>query len=169
MGRPVKNIDQAQVEKLAGIGCTLEEMAVVLDCAENTLRRRFGRAIKAGRLNANASLRRTQWQTATGTATTKTVKVAPDGATVTTTTEGRAPSAAMQIWLGKQLLGQKEKVEASGPNGGPIETHELGTVSDDRLDAEIKKLNAALQNIAATMGDQAEAGRAAEGEGPAAG
>jgi hypothetical protein len=27
----------------------------------------------------------------------------------------------MQIWLGKQYLGQSDKQEQSGPNGGPVE------------------------------------------------
>jgi hypothetical protein len=26
----------------------------------------------------------------------------------------------MQIWLGKQYLGQRDKQEQSGPNGGPV-------------------------------------------------
>lgn len=150
MGRPIKDIDPGQVEKLAGIGCTVEEIAHVLDCGERTLRRRFGRALKGGRLNARASLRRKQWETAMGTA-------------------GKAPSAAMQIWLGKQMLGQKDKAEVSGADGGPIETTELGRAGDDALDREIEKLTGAIQDVAKALRDEEPAGPAAAGEAEAAG
>jgi hypothetical protein len=29
-------------------------------------------------------------------------------------------SVVMQIWLGKQHLGQRDKQEKSGPDGGPV-------------------------------------------------
>ncbi len=150
MGRPLKEIDPEQVEKLAGIGCTVEEIAHVLDCNERTIRRRFARALKGGRLNARASLRRKQWETAMGTIT-------------------RAPNPAMQIWLGKQMLGQKDKAEVSGADGGPIETSELAGTSDDALGREIEKLTAAIQDVAATLRDEDAAGPTAAGEAPAAG
>lgn len=165
MARPIKDIDPDQVGKLAGIGCTLEEIAIVLDCNERTLRRRFVRAINEGRLNARTSLRRKQWQTAMGEPATTTTKTEKDGTRVVTITGGRAPSATMQIWLGKQMLGQKDKTELSGTDGGPIQTERLDDVPTDKLDAEITKLTAALTGLTQSLCDQTEAGDAAEGEG----
>ena len=33
-----------------------------------------------------------------------------------------ANNSTMAVWLGKQLLGQRERVETTGENGGPIES-----------------------------------------------
>lgn len=93
MARPKKIIDPEQVTKLASIHCTTAEIAAVLGCSSDTLERRFAAAIKKGRETGKASLRRLQWQTA------------------------QAGNAGMQIWLGKQLLGQRDKIESSGPDG----------------------------------------------------
>jgi hypothetical protein len=32
-------------------------------------------------------------------------------------------SVPMQIWLGKQYLGQKDKQEQTGPDGGPVKEY----------------------------------------------
>ena len=45
---PRSKIDASQVEELALIGCTLAEMAMVLNCSEESLDRRFRRNIKRG-------------------------------------------------------------------------------------------------------------------------
>lgn len=92
MGRPRKQIDPEQVRALAGIGCTHEEIAAVLKCSPDTLTRRFADALKEGKEHAKASLRRMQWQ------------AAENG------------NVAMLIWLGKQLLGQRDyqRLEHSG-------------------------------------------------------
>jgi len=87
MGRPPIKIDPKQVKQLARIGCTYPEMAAVLGCERKTLMRRFGTAVKEGQEHLKASLRRMQYTSATN------------------------GSVAMQIWLGKQYLGQNEKVE----------------------------------------------------------
>ncbi len=59
------------------------------------------------------ALRRLQWQTA------------------------QSGNPTMQIWLGKQYLGQSDKQEIAGKDGGPIETKatvKLETLSDKELD-----------------------------------
>lgn len=98
MARPRKQIDPEQVSELAKIGCTHEEMAAVLKCSPDTLTRRFAECIKEGRECGKSSLRRLQWESA------------------------YKGNIGMQIWLGKQWLGQRDKndTELSGPGGGPI-------------------------------------------------
>ena len=72
------------------MGLSSAEMAAVLDCSKDTLERRYKEVIENGRLRRNASLRRKQYEVATG------------------------GNPTMLIWLGKQFLGQKDQVEHSG-------------------------------------------------------
>jgi hypothetical protein len=90
MARPRKQIDHELLRSLAGIGCTVDEIATMLKCSKDTLERRFAADIEKGREEGRASLRRKQWTTAMG--------------------DGKS-AATMQIWLGKQLLGQKDRIE----------------------------------------------------------
>ncbi len=88
-GRKQIDIDPVEIERLASIGATIEEMAIVLGCSDRTLyRRKFVSAIKKGTALRKISLRRAQY------------KSAIDQNNVT-----------MQIWLGKQDLGQTDKIE----------------------------------------------------------
>jgi len=89
MGRPKKVIDEELVRDLASIGCTWKEIASVVGCAETLLMRRFASIIKDGHEHFKSSLRRLQY------------KAAQNG------------NVAMLIWLGKQVLGQRERVEHS--------------------------------------------------------
>ena len=87
-GRPKKIIDYNLAEKLAGIMCTQEEIASLLDLSVRTLQRdeEFCRVYKKGQDNGKMSLRRMQYKLADKNAT-------------------------MAIWLGKQYLGQKDVIE----------------------------------------------------------
>ena len=90
-GRPQIEIDLETVEKLAQIDCTEPEIAAGLGIHYSTWKRHKKRnpdlaeTVTRGRESGKASLRRLQWKTA------------QDG------------SAAMQIWLGKNRLGQADK------------------------------------------------------------
>lgn len=94
MGRPKKEINQETFEKLCGIMCTLEEIAGVFNCSEDTIERwcketykeTFADISKRFQGTGKSSLRRMQFKLA-------------------------ERSAAMAIWLGKQYLGQKDTVE----------------------------------------------------------
>lgn len=96
-GRPIVEIDIKLVQKLCEIQCTGEEIASVLGISYSTLYRRvkelgyggFDDLYKKHSEVGKASLRRLQWGTA--------VK----------------GNVSMQIWLGKQMLGQRERVEHS--------------------------------------------------------
>jgi hypothetical protein len=91
-GRPVKEINWDIVEKLASIQCTDEEIAAVLGVHSDTIKRRkkipeYAEVLSNGRAKGRASLRRLQW------------KAAESG------------NVTMQIFLGKNLLGQRDKFE----------------------------------------------------------
>lgn len=93
-GRPRKEIDRLQFERLCGIQCTEEEIAGVFDCSVDTIENwckrtyesKFSEVYKIYSASGKASLRRTQFKLA-------------------------ERSAAMAIFLGKQYLGQKDMVE----------------------------------------------------------
>ena len=86
-GRPKKKLDYEIVSKLASIQCTEEEIASVLDVSVRTLQRDrefcrvYKKSLEAGRI----SVRRAQFKKAL------------------------AGDTSMLIWLGKQLLGQKDQ------------------------------------------------------------
>lgn len=84
MGRKPIEIDEVLVEKLASIHCTMEEIASICNCSVDTLERRFAETIKVAKDKGRSSLRRYQWEGA------------------------QKGNPAMLIWLGKQLLGQKD-------------------------------------------------------------
>ena len=89
-GRPLANVDATLVEKLASIHCTMKEIAAVCDCSVDTLERRFADVIEKGRDKGKSALRRLQWDAA------------------------QKGNVTMMIFLGKQLLGQSDKVEQLG-------------------------------------------------------
>lgn len=86
MAKP-KPIDPVEVEKLAAMGCTTKEIASFFDCSRDTIERRFAAILEKGKEKGKAKLRRLQWQSA------------------------EKGNVVMQIWLGKNYLGQTDKVE----------------------------------------------------------
>ena len=94
MARPRKEIDQKQFENLCGLQCTLVEICGWFDVTDKTLdswckrtyHASFSEVFKQKRGAGKISLRRSQWQLAT-------------------------KSASMAIWLSKQYLGQRDVVE----------------------------------------------------------
>lgn len=93
-GRPTKEFDLAEVEKLGMLGATAAEMAAWFNISLRTIERRMG--VKEGAFRASydrgfgrlkISLRRQQIESA------------------------KAGNTAMLIWLGKQLLEQADKRE----------------------------------------------------------
>lgn len=87
MARPKIPIDAEEVEKLAGLNCSTEEIGSFFNVSADTIQRRFAVALKRGRAVINTSLKRQQY------------KLAMDG------------NVTLLIWLGKQLLGQADKSE----------------------------------------------------------
>lgn len=101
MARPEKEIDQEQFEKLCGLGCTQIEIADWFSCDEDTVLAWCKRTYDASfsvvfqqkRNRGNVSIRRKQHE------------VAMSG------------NVTMLIWLGKQRLGQTDKVTYQDPSG----------------------------------------------------
>lgn len=94
MGRPQIKIDKQQFEKFCSYMCTLEEIAGLFNCSEDTIERwckrtydlTFADAFKKYSADGKMSLRRKQFALA-------------------------ETSASMAIWLGKNYLGQTDRVE----------------------------------------------------------
>lgn len=90
------NINKKQFEKLCAIQCTQEEICSVLDVCHDTLdewckknyNNNFSQVFVEKRQGGKASLRRMQWKLA-------------------------EKNATMGIWLGKQYLGQMDKIETN--------------------------------------------------------
>lgn len=93
VGRPKKEIDYSVIEKLANIQCTQEEISSFLGISVRTLQRdeEFCRIYKKGIENGKMSLRRIQYKLA-------------------------EKNTTMAIWLGKQYLGQTDKIENTNKN-----------------------------------------------------
>lgn len=89
MARPKANIEPREVEKLAAIGATVQEMADFFMCDPKTLHNRFSVEMDKGRANMKLSLRQLQM------------------------TAARNGNITMMIWLGKQILKQTDKQELS--------------------------------------------------------
>ena len=93
MARPKKQVDVELLEKLASIQCTNEELSNMVGVSIDTLLRRYATLIKKARDNGKKSLRRMQWEAA------------------------QKGNVTMLIWLGKQYLGQKDKIDFTEDDG----------------------------------------------------
>ena len=115
MARPRLDIDEQQVERLASIDCSYDEMALILGCSESTLHKSFSNVIEKGRADGKSSLKRTQFKVAMGSPAVFDDK----GNKLQNET---APNPTMLIWLGKIRLGQKEvqHMRLGTPDGKPL-------------------------------------------------
>ena len=121
-GRPKKEIDKTEFEKLCAIQCTKEEICAWFDLTDKTLERwckekydvGFSEIFSIKRGLGKISLRRYQWQAA------------------------QKGNTAMLIWLGKQYLSQREPDSIIEE---PKELPEFTGKTDAELDATIEKLN----------------------------
>lgn len=84
MARPKADVDANEVFKLAKLGCKTEEIADWFGVSTDTIQRRFAAELSKGRADVKLSLRR--WQ----------LQHAENG------------NASLLIWLGKQMLGQRD-------------------------------------------------------------
>jgi len=80
-------IDEHQLLELSKMHCSHREIAAFFDCSTDTITNNFSHIVNKGRELGKISLRRAQ------------LKAAING------------NVVMQIWLGKQLLGQVDKIE----------------------------------------------------------
>ena len=118
-GRKPIQIDLVELEKLCALQCTDEEIAHWMGVSTRTIENRrkqpkFAAVMKRGRAKGRISVRRSQMKLV------------------------EAGNSTMGIWLGKQLLGQRDVVtnELIGPGGGPIAVAlkpDLSQLSDEEL------------------------------------
>ena len=88
MARPKKyHIDTEQLQKLAKLGCTNKEMGDFFGCSADLLEKSYSDILLKGRAEQKIRLRQLQW------------KRAENG------------NVTMQIFLGKNILGQQDKLE----------------------------------------------------------
>ena len=88
MARPKKfNIDTKQVQKLASLGCTNKEISEFFGCSADLLEKSYSEFLTKGRAEQRIRLRQLQWQSA------------------------EKGNVVMQIFLGKNMLGQQDKIE----------------------------------------------------------
>lgn len=80
-------LDKDLIKKLASIHCTYEEIAEIVGTSVSTLEKRYKKVIDLGRADGKKSLRRAQFEKALN------------------------GDVRMQIWLGKQILDQKDSPE----------------------------------------------------------
>jgi hypothetical protein len=92
MGRPQIEIDEGLVYDLARLHIPTKDIANVVGCSVTTLNDRFRSIIDKGVSEGKNNLRRLQW------------KAAESG------------NVTMLIWLGKQVLGQSDKVQNENMN-----------------------------------------------------
>jgi hypothetical protein len=122
-GRPKSEISIDTLERAASIGCTTIEIAALLSVAPSTLFLRLSKepelqeAIDRGRAKGRATLRRYQWHKA------------------------GSGSDTMLIWLGKQMLEQRDQVHQTltGADNGPIQIEDTRTPIADLIAAARKK------------------------------
>ena len=92
-GRPRVEINLEELRKLMALNCTMAEVAAFFGCNKKTIERRmkddeeFAEIIDHGRADGMLSVRRQQFQ------------IMESG------------NATMAIWLGKQLLGQRDQID----------------------------------------------------------
>lgn len=117
-GRKKIAIDYEKAEKLAYILCTQSEIASILDVSLTVLEHdpEFQRIHKKGMESGHASLRRMQYKAA------------------------EAGNPTMLIWLGKQHLGQRDRMEQEigGKDGQPLAV--IREMSDDEIEKRARAI-----------------------------
>ena len=121
--KPIK-IDLVELEKLNAMGCSIEEIASWFKVTPRTIEHRkkqanFAAVMDRGRALGRISVRRHQMKLL------------------------EAGNPAITIFLSKVLLGQKDTLQITGANGGPIQTESKPDFSRLRED-ELRALRAAL-------------------------
>ena len=90
MARPKKyKIDTDQVIKLAQFGCTNKEIGEFFGCSPDLIEKSYSEFLTKGRSEMKMRLRQLQWKSA------------------------EKGNVTMQIFLGKNILGQQDKIETS--------------------------------------------------------
>jgi hypothetical protein len=116
-GRKAAQIDLIELEKLCSMHCSDDEMAAWFGVSVRTIQNRrrqpkFARVMHRGQARGCLNVRRAQLRLL------------------------EADNAAMAIWLGKIMLGQRDTTQITGLNGGPVQTEskpDFSQLSEDEL------------------------------------
>jgi hypothetical protein len=116
-GRKATPIDLGELEKLCSMHCSDDEIAAWFGVSVRTIQNRrtqarFARVMHRGEARGCINVRRAQ------------IRLLEGG------------NAAMAVWLGKNLLGQRDNMQITGANGGPIQTEnkpDFSRLSEDEL------------------------------------
>ena len=115
-GRKPATIDPLELEKLSSLHCSDAEVAAFFGVSVSTIEKRrkqprFAAAMNRGRAKGRIAVRRAQ------------MKVLEAG------------NATMGIWLGKQLLGQRDQLDMqhTGAQGGPVRV-DLSKLTEEELE-----------------------------------
>ena len=95
-GAPKKVLNAGMIQIMAMKGLTQEDIAAVLGCSADTIYRNYAGAFAIGRQTCMSSLRRKQFEMA------------------------MKGDRTMLVWLGKNLLGQKDRHELTGKDDSPL-------------------------------------------------
>ena len=129
--KPRIEIDLVELERLCGLQCTQPDLAGWFNCDLTTIENRikedrlyefegqqltFRQIMERGYAKGRVSLRRRQMAAAD------------------------AGNATMLVWLGKNVLGQRDNIEVTGAAAGPIEI--ATTSAADKIASELARLEA---------------------------
>ena len=123
-GRPRIELEPEQVRKLAGLHCSVDEISDILGCGRDTIYRHYKEELDKGRAEGRMRLRTMQFKSA------------------------QSGSAATLIWLGKQILGQKDQQEIA------VVDEEEKRLSEEDVDAMLNKITG-NENSGNGSGDKA--------------
>ena len=107
-----------QIEKLASVMCTLQEIGDIIGCSHDTIQRNqeAKEAIKRGVANAKNTIRKTQFDIA-----------------------NKLNSSIMAMWLGKVYLGQTDKIQTNDDNV-PLPIYDIIEHEEPKEVIELKEL-----------------------------
>src|ERR1019366_5873089 len=126
-GRKPIQIDVTELEKLCSLQCSDEEIAAWFNVSVRTIQnrrqqRQFAKVMRRGKAKGSISVRRAQMRLL------------------------EAGNGTIAVWLGKTLLGQRDTLQITGANGGPIQTESKPDYSQLSVD-ELRALRATLAKV----------------------
>lgn len=110
--KPKYGIEEDRVYYLASIGCSQTDIAKFYGCSPDLIQKSYSESFAKGNEEGKQRLRILQW------------KAAEEG------------SASMLIWLGKQYLGQSDKVENTNKTVEPVQI----IVKDAKTEKSLKNI-----------------------------
>jgi len=145
----VKLVDWETVDRLLSVGCIGEEIAQFLGISYDTIQRHcvsekgtsFADYVKNGNGNFKVSLRRLQARSASGY-----VENVRDDEGKIIDRRIVPPSVTMQIWLGKQFLGQRDQVEST-VHLPELKVQPINKDEQDKINDSLEKLNESYPDI----------------------